>query len=292
MSAVTCVYIDNTDNDQIFELLINVTSQRIIAQPGSQGYYAVIVPSTFQFIATSPSSSAIVPLYILNYTPSNSVWGPSSATPPGTQDVNIVSSITLDVDVQNFPATQDVRIVSPSTFPVSGVVAVSNFPATQPVSGTVAVSNFPATQDVNITGGLTTLENNDTPKPFFQPSKRFSNSYTTTGSHPVLIGSNFYILSGFSIIISPDTTNTFPTFFLNLTDSIDGGIANYAVGVPASTPVGEFLVGNLLLTCEPGFFYHSTSSGSVLSFSITNFGSGSFNITINLTYMKTNIQGA
>lgn len=38
-----------------------------------------------------------------------------------------------------------------ATQPVSGTVAVSNFPATQPVSGTVAVSNLPATQPVSST---------------------------------------------------------------------------------------------------------------------------------------------
>jgi hypothetical protein len=43
----------------------------------------------------------------------------------------------FNVVVSNFPAPQ-------SPQPVSGTVAVSNFPATQPVSGTVAVSNFPA----------------------------------------------------------------------------------------------------------------------------------------------------
>jgi hypothetical protein len=36
-----------------------------------------------------------------------------------------------------------------TTQPVSGTVAVSNFPATQPVSGSVSVSNFPATQPIS-----------------------------------------------------------------------------------------------------------------------------------------------
>jgi hypothetical protein len=36
-----------------------------------------------------------------------------------------------------------------ATQPVSGTVAVSNFPATQPVSGSVSVSNFPATQPIS-----------------------------------------------------------------------------------------------------------------------------------------------
>ena len=37
-----------------------------------------------------------------------------------------------------------------SVQPVSGTIAISNFPVTQPVSGTIAVSNFPATQPVSI----------------------------------------------------------------------------------------------------------------------------------------------
>jgi hypothetical protein len=47
--------------------------------------------------------------------------------------------VSGSVAVTNFPATQ----------PVSGTVAVSNFPATQPVSGSVSVSNFPATQPIS-----------------------------------------------------------------------------------------------------------------------------------------------
>lgn len=43
----------------------------------------------------------------------------------------------------------DVNIKSGVGLPVSGTVAVSNFPATQPVSGSVAVSNLPATQPVS-----------------------------------------------------------------------------------------------------------------------------------------------
>ncbi len=38
---------------------------------------------------------------------------------------------------------------SATTQPVSGSVAVSNFPATQPISGSVSVSNLPATQPVS-----------------------------------------------------------------------------------------------------------------------------------------------
>ena len=51
------------------------------------------------------------------------------------------------INIGNFPAVQPVSgTVAVSNFPaVAGTVAVSNFPATQSVSGSVAVNNFPAT---------------------------------------------------------------------------------------------------------------------------------------------------
>jgi hypothetical protein len=67
--------------------------------------------------------------------------------------------ISGTVAVSNFPATQPVSVSNfpastavsnfPATQQVIGTVSVSNLPATQPVSGTVAVSNFPASTSVN-----------------------------------------------------------------------------------------------------------------------------------------------
>jgi len=131
--------------------------------------------------------------------------------PSGTQDVNIVSSITLDVtgpltDTELRATPVPVTIPTPvpvtqstspwitdgsgTIQPVSGTVAVSNFPAVQPVSGTVtalqgttpwvtdgsgtvqpvsgtvSVNNFPSTQSVTqgtspwvVSGTVTTSPN-------------------------------------------------------------------------------------------------------------------------------------
>jgi len=80
-----------------------------------------------------------------------------------------------------------------ATQPISGTVAVSNFPATQPVSGSVTVSNFPATQPVSIatmpstpvTGPLTDAQLRATAVPvsgtFFQATQPVSGTVTATG---------------------------------------------------------------------------------------------------------------
>lgn len=83
-------------------------------------------------------------------------------SPSGTQDVDIVASITLPVDVDNFPSNQDVTVTNTPSVTISGTptVDVGNFPSVQNVdivntpsvtlSGTPAVDvgNFPATQAV------------------------------------------------------------------------------------------------------------------------------------------------
>lgn len=101
-------------------------------------------------------------------------------TPSGTQDVNILSSVPLtvsgpltDVQLRTTPVPVSGTFFQ-ATQPVSGTVAVSNFPSsqpvtgaffqtTQPVSGTVAVSNLPATQAVS--GPLTDVQLRTTPVP-------------------------------------------------------------------------------------------------------------------------------
>jgi hypothetical protein len=50
------------------------------------------------------------------------------------------------------------RNIPSGTQPISGTIAVSNFPATQPISGSVSVSNFPATQPVSIASSVTVAQ--------------------------------------------------------------------------------------------------------------------------------------
>lgn len=81
--------------------------------------------------------------------------GSISSTPSGTQNVSIVSSITLPVSGTFWQATQPVSgAFFQATQPVSGPLTNAELRALAvPVSGTVAISNFPASQVV--TGPLT-----------------------------------------------------------------------------------------------------------------------------------------
>jgi hypothetical protein len=74
----------------------------------------------------------------------------SGNLPVALAESTVTQPVSGTVAVSNFPATQPVSgTFWQTTQPVSGTVAVSNFPATQPVSGSVAVSNFPGTQTVS-----------------------------------------------------------------------------------------------------------------------------------------------
>lgn len=71
--------------------------------------------------------------------------------------------ISGSVSVSNFPATQPVSGTVAATQSGTWTVAVSNFPATQTVSGSVSVSNFPATQQVSDAGGSLTIDSPQIP---------------------------------------------------------------------------------------------------------------------------------
>jgi len=60
----------------------------------------------------------------------------------------------VPVSVANFPATQSVVALRP--IPITGNVAVTNFPTLQQVAGTVALGNLPAVQSVS---GAVTVSN-------------------------------------------------------------------------------------------------------------------------------------
>lgn len=101
------------------------------------------------------------------------------------------------VAVSNFPVTQ----------PVSGTVAVSNFPVTQPVSGTVAVSNFPATQPVSIasTVAVTMPDTQDAFSRLRVATPTYVFDSQLTYNIPPLVYEQ--ITSGTGAAIAHDTTN-------------------------------------------------------------------------------------
>lgn len=83
------------------------------------------------------------------------------------------------------PTPVSIAQVSVPSVPVSGTVAVSNFPATQPVSGTVNIGNFPNPQTVALMAGSSVsvtnpldASNNPTPLSTLDASQPFENTCT------------------------------------------------------------------------------------------------------------------
>ena len=101
------------------------------------------VQTTVLVYPSDPSSKASDKIRVILYDPAPTGSGPTSNVAvtnwPASQNVNGAVTVNGEVEVKND---------SGNPLPVSGTVAVSNFPATQPVSGTVSVGNFPATQEV------------------------------------------------------------------------------------------------------------------------------------------------
>lgn len=180
-------------------------------------------------------------------------------TPSGMQDVNILSSVPLtvsgpltDVQLRTTPVPVSGTFFQ-VTQPVSGTVAVSNFPATQPVtgtffqatqpvSGTLAVSNFPSSQAV--TGPLTDVQLRTTPVPI-------SGTVATGGLTDVQLRTTPVPVSG--------------TFF-QATQPISGTLA--VSNFPASQAVtGPLTDVQLRLTAVPvsGAFFQATQPVSAAS---------------------------
>jgi hypothetical protein len=89
------------------------------------------------------------------------------------------------------PGPQPVNIaqVSVPSVPVSGTVAVNNFPTTQPVSGTVNIGNFPNPQNVTLAAGSSVnvsnpldTSNNPTPLATLDASQPFEYTCTATST--------------------------------------------------------------------------------------------------------------
>lgn len=104
------------------------------------------------------------------------ISGTITATPTGTQDVNIVSTIALPVTDNGGSLTVDGTVATTQsgiwtntvtqatgtnlhTVVDSGSIAVSNFPATQPVSGTVIANQGTSPWVVGDGGGSLTVDN-------------------------------------------------------------------------------------------------------------------------------------
>ena len=94
--------------------------------------------------------------------------GVSETNAPTTVAVSNFPSAPTSINVSNFPTSTEISNDSGNPIPVSGTVAVSNFPTTQAVSGTVtvanpttsvSVSNLPSTQAVS---GTVTVSNPQT----------------------------------------------------------------------------------------------------------------------------------
>lgn len=130
------------------------------AFPATQVVSGAVSVSNFPafpaFPAVQPVSGAVS---VANFPAVQPVSGAVSVSNfpafPATQVVSDGGgSLTVDgaVSVSNFPAF-------PAVQPVSGSLAVSNFPASQPVTGAVSVSNFPAFPAVQPVSGAVAVSN-------------------------------------------------------------------------------------------------------------------------------------
>ncbi len=108
---------------------------------------------------------------------------------PASQNINGSVSVTGEVEVKNDAG---------NPLPVSGTVAVSNFPATQPISGSVSVSNFPATQPVS--GTLTV---NQGTSPWVTSVSNFPTTQSVTQ------GTSPWVVSG-TVNVSSNNITSFP----------------------------------------------------------------------------------
>jgi len=138
---------------------VNIISS--VALPVTDNGGSLTVDGTF-FQATQPVSGTVA---VSNFPATQPVSGPltdtqlratpvaisGSFTPSGTQDVNIISTVPVPVTDNGGSLTVDGTFFQ-ATQPVSGTVAVSNFPASQPVTGTF----FQATQPVSLAVAPTT----------------------------------------------------------------------------------------------------------------------------------------
>ena len=188
---------------------------------------------------------------------------------PAIQPVSFAGSVT----VGNFPATQPVSgtitalqgtspwVVSGSVTalpsgiqPISGSVAVTNFPASQLIAGSVAVSNFPALQNTNITewNGLVL------------------GSPTVFGTAPtgLVIGGNVELFAGPTALATDASGNLKVDVAAgSLTASISGSVTvgNFPVIQPISGSVTALISGSVTVGNFPTI---QPISGSV---AVTNF---------------------
>lgn len=122
----------------------------LISQPGNTT--AVWADPQVQGLYAAGSSIASPPAYTAPTTIQPVLIG--AANPSGAlENLNIDNAGNLFINVANTVAVSGT--FWPTTQPVSGTVAISNFPATQVVSGTISVSNFPSTQAVTQSGSWT-----------------------------------------------------------------------------------------------------------------------------------------
>ena len=74
LSLVQGLYIDNSTNDVSTSVQVLGTNQLITAPPNTQGYYPILAGIPTKLLVTSASTTALVPIYILNMPMPAVVW--------------------------------------------------------------------------------------------------------------------------------------------------------------------------------------------------------------------------
>lgn len=79
IDSVQTLFIDNNAGTTALTVLINQSSQLIIAAPGTQGYYPVLCPNPMRFTFTCTGGTANTQVFALNVPIPSSVWSVAGA---------------------------------------------------------------------------------------------------------------------------------------------------------------------------------------------------------------------
>lgn len=153
ISYIQGMYVDNTDNDNILNIVCQVTQQEINVPANSQGYFNVLITNPPRFIAsTTPAANLEVAIFFYNVPMPSTIWGPGGTL--------VAGNWLTDVQLRASPV--------PVTHPIGGAYTNRSIANLSGASETLMaananrriliVSNEGATAiAVNLTGGTAAL---------------------------------------------------------------------------------------------------------------------------------------
>jgi hypothetical protein len=106
ISALTCIFIDNSPNSNPLTITINNSAQTIIAPALSQGYYPVLCPNPAKFTATCTGGATNTKIHLLNYSAPPCVWGAASHV-----SVTIPNPLPVSITGTPIPTSRNINTV-------------------------------------------------------------------------------------------------------------------------------------------------------------------------------------